>query len=338
MPIYDKVKAKDIIVAIGVLVVFAIALVVVLNFYASESEKRSAVISDLGDKDPNHIEVDVKLVSIDPNIGDVTARLEFVPKGHFSKDDGLTLERDLKLFVNSATGKRELDFQKGKRMNPTEVVINMYDGLVTDYPFDHHRAFLELYLLPANGEEGKDKEKPIEAGAAKPAEAGATPTPKGVEPAEKKDEAKPKKTEAAAPAEDDVPIGVDFLGSIHGFRIDAAKSHESTDDYVGIDMTISRASTVKFFAIFIILMMWGLTIAVIFLTLSVVTRGRKVEIGMFSFLAALLFAFAAVRNSQPGAPPIGTFSDFISFFWAEVIIALCLVAVVFTWLLRPTAK
>jgi hypothetical protein len=36
----------------------------------------------------------------------------------------------------------------------------------------------------------------------------------------------------------------------------------------------------------------------------------------------LLFAFAIVRNAQPGTPPIGTYSDFISFFWAEVIIAL----------------
>ena len=331
-------KPKDIIVAIGVLVVFAIALVVVLNIYASESGKSSAAISDLGEKDPNHIEVDVKLVSIDPNKGDLTARLEYVPKGHFGKDGGPTLERDLKLFVNSATGKQELDFQKGQRMNPTEVVINMYDGLVTDYPFDHHQAFLELYFLRANREAGKDKEKPIEAGAAKPAETAATPTREGAEPTEKKDEAEAKKTDVAAAAEDDVPIGVDFLGSIHGFRIDAAKSHESTDDYVGIEMTISRASTVKFFAIFIILMMWGLTIAVIFLTLSVVTRGRKVEIGMCSFLAALLFAFAAVRNSQPGAPPIGTFSDFISFFWSEVIIASCLVSLIFTWLLRPTAK
>jgi hypothetical protein len=47
------------------------------------------------------------------------------------------------------------------------------------------------------------------------------------------------------------------------------------------------------------------------------------------------FAFAAVRNAQPGTPPIGTYSDFISFFWAEVIIALCLIILVFTWLLRP---
>jgi hypothetical protein len=52
----------------------------------------------------------------------------------------------------------------------------------------------------------------------------------------------------------------------------------------------------------------------------------------------LLFAFAAVRNSQPGVPPIGTYSDFIAFFWAEVLIALCLLSIIFAWVLRPAAK
>jgi hypothetical protein len=325
----EKLKTKEIIIAVGVLVVFAVALVLVLNAYKSEGAQRSAVVSDLGDKDPNHIEVDVKLVTIDPNKGDVTARLEFVPRGHFTTDNGHTLARDLKLFVNSATGKQEHDFQKGKRMNPTEVVINMYDGLVTDYPFDRHSAFLELYFLEATKEPGKDK--PAVA-AAKPAEAGPTPTmevPPGEE--QKKPEAE-KKTEDA---DEEIAIGVDFFGSIPGFKIEAARAKESTEDYVGIDMNISRASTTMFFSLFVMLMMWGLTIVVIFLTLSVVVRGRKVEVGMFSFTAALLFAFATVRNAQPGAPPIGTFSDFISFFWAEVFIALCLVILVFTWLLRP---
>ena len=38
----EKVKARDIIVTIGVLVVFAVALVLVLNVYKNEGEKRSA--------------------------------------------------------------------------------------------------------------------------------------------------------------------------------------------------------------------------------------------------------------------------------------------------------
>src|ERR1700704_1813211 len=327
----EKVKAKDIIVTVAVLIVFVVALVIVLNAYKGEGDKRSAAVSDLGDKDPNHIEVDVKLVSIDPNKGDIVARLEFLPKGHFTTDEGSTLARDLKLFVNSATGKQELDFPKGKRMNPAEVVVNMFDGLVTDYPFDKHSAYLELYFMPGK-EAGKDKTAEA---APKPAEPAPTPKPEAPAAGEEQKKEEDKKTEAAKPDEDDIPIGVDFVGSIPGFKIDAAKAKESTRDYVGIDMTISRASTTKFFSFFVMAMMWGLTLGVLFLTLSVVLRGRKVELAMFSFTAALLFAFAAVRNAQPGTPPIGTYSDFISFFWAEVIIALCLIILVFTWLLRP---
>jgi hypothetical protein len=171
-------------------------------------------------------------------------------------------------------------------------------------------------------------------------EAAPSPTPKpeaATEEEPKKEDAE-KKPAAAAKEEqedDEIPIGVDFSGSISGFKINAVKAKESQDDLVGIDMTISRAATTKFFSLFVMVMMWGLTISVLLLTLSVVLRGRKVELAMFSFTAALLFAFATVRNAQPGTPPIGTYSDLISFFWTEVIIALCLVVLVVTWLQRP---
>jgi hypothetical protein len=330
----EKLKAKDIIITVVVVILFAVGLVLVLNIYKSEGEKRSASVSDLGEKDPNHIEVDVTLVSIDPNKGDIVARLEFLPKGNYTKDDG-TLARDVKLFVNGATGKQETDFPKGKKMNPMEVVVQMYDGLVTDYPFDKHKAYLEMYFVP-----GKPEKKSAEPGAAKPAEAAPAPTPKPEAAAEEepKKEDAAKKTEAAAKEEDEddeIPIGVDFAGSISGFKIEAAKAKESQNDLVGIDMTnFARLDDQVLFA-FRHGDDVGLTISVLLLTLSVVLRGRKVELAMFSFTAALLFAFATVRNAQPGTPPIGTYSDFISFFWAEVIIALCLVVLVFTWLLRP---
>ena len=213
-------------------------------------------------------------------------------------------------------------------MNPMEVVVNMFDGVVTDYPFDKHSAYLEMYFEP--GKEAP-KEKTADA-ATKPTPA---PTPAPTAGEDEKKEEGAKKPDAAKPDEDEIPIGVDFQGSIPGFKIQAAKAKESTADLVGIDMAISRAATTKFFSLFVMSMMWGLTLGVIFLTLSVVLRGRKVELAMFSFTAALLFAFAAVRNAQPGTPPIGTYSDFISFFWAEVIIALCLIILVFTWVLRP---
>ncbi|HVG35685.1 MAG TPA: DUF4436 family protein [Pyrinomonadaceae bacterium] len=345
MSISDKFRTKDLIIVGVVLALFAIAFIVVLNIYKREGEQRSAVISDSGERDPDHVEVFVKLLSVDPIKGDAVARLEFVPHGALVKgEDDDILTRDLKLYTNGATGKRELDFQKGKRMNPSEVVIEMYDGLATDYPFDQHSAMLEVYFT------SKEKAKPAQGAEDKPAAAtspqgeSAAPTPSespAPSPATSDGaQAAPKKDESAADdnGEESVAVAVDFYGSIPGFKINAAKNPESTEDYVALDMKISRSSTVVFFSMFITVLMWGVTIAVLVLTLSVLLRGRKIEIGMFSFLAALLFAFAAVRNSQPGVPPIGTYSDFIAFFWAEVIIALCLLSIIFTWLLRPTAK
>jgi hypothetical protein len=59
---------------------------------------------------------------------------------------------------------------------------------------------------------------------------------------------------------------------------------------------------------------------------------------MFSWLAALLFAMVPLRSAMPGAPPIGALSDVLAFFWAEMLIALSLVLIVFTWLRRPGAR
>lgn len=343
---------KEIIVGVALLVVFAVAMVLVLNVYKNEGEKRSAAISEEGEKDPNHVEVFVKLLAVDPAKGDVSARLEFIPHGSYDKEETGILTRPLKLYVNSATGKQEHEFPKDKRMNPVDVTLSMYDGLVTDYPFDNHKAFLEMYFeeAPAKPASGADKGagSPSSSSAstppANPSEAttaAASPTPAAAAASSSAGEggaSTDKTTAAKAEENEDVPLAVDFYGSIPGMKIAATKTRESTDDYVGIDMVISRSSTVIFFSLFISFLMWGAAIAVLLLVLSILLRGRKIEVGMFSFLSALLFAMVAVRNSQPGVPPIGAFSDFISFFWAEVILALCLMTILFTWLLRPTAK
>jgi hypothetical protein len=338
---------KEIIVGVALIVIFVVAMIVVLNIYKNEGEKRSATISEEGEKDPNHIEVFVKLLGVDPTKGDVTARLEFAPHGSYDKEETGLLVRPLKLFVNSATGKQEHEFPKDKRMNPVDVTISMYDGLVTDYPFDRHKAFLELYFTDAPAKPasaGADKASAASSSAATPsatpaeAAAGAAVTPTPAAAAAAQDTTAPATKDADKADDEDVSVAVDFYGSIPGMKIAAAKTKESTDDYVGIDMDISRSSTIIFFSLFISFLMWGAAIAVLLLVLSILLRGRKIEVGMFSFLSALLFAMVAVRNSQPGVPPVGTFSDFTSFFWAEVILALCLMTILITWLLRPTAK
>ncbi|MDE3089868.1 MAG: DUF4436 family protein [Chloroflexota bacterium] len=107
---------------------------------------------------------------------------------------------------------------------------------------------------------------------------------------------------------------------------------------VGYEVLIQRSGTVIAFAVFIMALKWLLALSALFVALSVAVRGRKVELAMFSWLAALLFALPPLRNAMPGVPPLGSFNDFASFFWAEGIVALSLIIIVFTWLKRASAK
>jgi hypothetical protein len=285
---------KPLIVAVIVLLAFAAAYVFALTKYKSEAENRAAFLEpDTQKAGENRIDVVGRIVTADVMKGDVAVRLEFKPHGSFLAADGATLARDLELFVSSATGKNIHEFKKGKRMNPVEAIVEIYEGEPMDYPFDTHTAELAFFFEPA---------------AAKGGETG---------------------------GDESIPVAVQLGGSVAGLRIDTDYDKENNKpDHAVIDISIQRATTAMFFSVFIMIAMWALTCGVVFLVYRVFAGHRKIEISMFSFLGALLFAFPALRNSQPGTPPIGTLSDFIAFFWAEVIIALSLLTVVICWLVR----
>ena len=70
------------------------------------------------------------------------------------------------------------------------------------------------------------------------------------------------------------------------------------------------------------------------LLFTILVYGRKIEIAMFTFSSAMIFAFPAFRNMMPLAPPIGAFPDYIAFFWAEAAAAITLIVLMLTWIVR----
>ena len=324
MSIFGKFSVKNIGTNLLMILVFAFSMAIVANAFQTETPKPAENASTSNQKD--HIEVSAKILSIDAIKGDVTARLEFFPEGKFIKEDG-TLTRTIKLDINSSNGKQEITFEKGKRMPPTEALLNMYSitdtGSVYDYPFDKHQADLTFFFTikpdkPADKPKTEHKDEAAKSNEEKPAA----------------------ETHTAVSEEEDfveVPITLTFVPQLAGYKIESAKTKESDDTYLDIEMKISRSSTVVVFSTLVMIVMWAMALAVLFMCIAVVS-GRKVELAMFSFIAALIFAFATVRNSQPGVPPIGTTSDFLSFFWAEIILALSLLIILIMWLVRPAAK
>lgn len=313
----DKISAREVIVGVIVLAIIGGAMWYTLGLFLAESGAKVIDISQAGDSASSHVDTHVKLMSIDPVKGDASARFEFEPSENLTAEDG-SLKQDLKLYVNSANGKQEMDFPKGKLMTPIEAVFNMHDGQATEYPFDKYVSDIDIYISKPPK---KDEAKKNEAVAAKPVDS-------------EEHAAEPKKEEADE--DDDMAISVDFSGSIPGYKIDATKAKYSEVDFVGVETHIERSGTVKFVSIFVSVVTWLLTIGVLFLVISLLFRGRKIEVSMFSFMGAMLFGFYAIRNSQPNVPPIGVYSDFLSYIWCEIIIGACLIVGVIAWVLRPS--
>ncbi len=109
---------------------------------------------------------------------------------------------------------------------------------------------------------------------------------------------------------------------------------ENSSIFIYIDVSATRSIPVKFFALVIIVIMWVLSIMALLLALKVMKSGKLPEVGMLSWTAVMLFAFPAIRNAQPGVPPVGTASDFLSFFWTEIIVVVALVIIGSCWLKR----
>ncbi|MEQ1604297.1 MAG: DUF4436 family protein [Pyrinomonadaceae bacterium] len=316
----DRFSIKEAVAVVVILAIIGGAIYFTLGQIASEGVDKTIEISNLGDAEADHVQAIVKVTAIDPIKGDFTARIDLEPSGTLVNADG-TLKQDLRVFIDSANGKRETDFAKGKRLAPVEGVFNLYGGNATDYPFDKYEADTQIYIV---------KSKPAEKKKIEPAPA-AEPNADGEKPADAV-----KKEADEEEDSNEIALSVDFEASISGYTFTAAKSKDTDEGWVNIESRVERSGIVKLFSIFVSTLMWILSIGVLFLMMSVILRGRKVELAMFSFMATLLFAFYAVRNSQPNVPPIGVFMDFASFFWVEMIVATCLVVGLVTWLFRAS--
>lgn len=286
-------KRRVIEVAVAFLILFAIvaAYLPVLNFYRGESARKDAELVVGNEKNPDHVAAYARVLSVDPLKGDMVIRLEFKPKGTFVSNDGFTAIDDVTLWVEAAAGNQERAFQKGKPMSPTDVMVSLYDGLVTDYPFDAYQADLSLFLfVPGKGEQK---------------------------------------------APEIVPVVTYLYANLHGYDIGATVDTEGSAIGTFVTMKIARSATTMFFAIFIMVAQWVLALGVLAWALSVLIRGRRIEATLFGWVGAMLFAFPALRSAVPGAPPIGSLTDYLAFFWAEAIVMVSLVMLVYSYLSRP---
>ncbi|MFD9797130.1 DUF4436 family protein [Streptomyces sp. NPDC059070] len=123
-----------------------------------------------------------------------------------------------------------------------------------------------------------------------------------------------------------VPVRMTLSNRDALFALGVDASEDSGTAAFSVDAVRSTSSLV--FVLFMMAAMWALTGAVLMGGWYLVRRRKGLTWPALGWMAATLFALAAFRNTAPGAPPIGSLLDYLAFFWAETLIAFCVIVVV----------
>jgi Domain of unknown function (DUF4436) len=294
-----------------ILLVFLVSVYcAVLLRSLNEGTRRSLRLrDDTGAAD--HIVISVLVTAVNPATQELTAQISLRPQGALAQDD-VTPAVDLKLLTNNVRSQEEFDFPKGRRMNRIEAVFPL-NGDLNRYPFDHYETTLWILMTtPARNKQ------PLTSNIPESAEDQALQRAVGAN------------TLQQSTA---IPLTITLAASTPGLKFDGNVSREGSLKVTGIGLKIRRADNVMAVSILLMTLMSGLAWSLFAMALKA-TSGPRVNLVPLSISIALIFGLPALRNVQPGVPPVGAFGDYVSFIWAEIIVGVSAVIIIWTWLLR----
>ena len=297
-----------------IFLVMVISLVGVLR-NVHESKRRSLNLKEVliaGER----LDITIRVVAIDLTNLEMTARVSFRLDGDLAKDP-VTPAVGLKLFLNEIRGPQEIEFPAGQRVNPIEAVFPL-DGNVNMYPFDHYGT--SIWMMVTKGARFSKPSQPT-TGEAGNKETSIEETVSG--------------SFVAVPQErETVPIVSSISASVPGLKFEGQSVERPRRGLEGFNLVVRRADNVIVVSILIMALMISLAMSVLLMSLHALGSGERIELMPLSLCVTLLFGLPALRNAQPAVPPLGVLGDYFSFVWAEQIVAVSAIMLIWTWLLR----
>jgi Domain of unknown function (DUF4436) len=281
---------------------------------ANESQRRSLLLEEAPTAG-NQVDVSFQVVSFDSASSEMTTRLSFRLNGDLAKDP-VTPSVDLRFFVNEIRGPQEIEFPRGQRINPV-IAVFAVDGNVNHYPFDRYGSSIRIMVT-----------KPTGVRRVRVPEVQVTPnTPLTDESAGDFVAATPEEGEP-------LPISSSIIASIPGVKFQGKRVNRDDRGVEGFNMVIRRADNVIAFSVVIMTLMMSLAVSVLLMCLSALASNDKLELLPLTLCVSLLFGLPALRNTQPAVPPLGVFGDYVAFIWAETIVAVSAVMMIWNWMIR----
>lgn len=279
----------------------------------NESSRRSLQLRDDTDA-ADHVAIFVLITAVNPATQELTAQISFRPQGTLAEDE-VTPAVDLRLLTNNVKGQQEFLFPKGIRMNriETEVPLN---GELNRYPLDRYETTLWIFMTtPSRKKQSKSLDIPEVEGRELQGDELAVGT---------------NALQQSIP----VPLKISLSASTPGLKFEGNISREGSLKITGIGLKIRRADNAIAVSILVMMLMSALALSLLAMVLRATTSGPRVDLVPLSLTISLIFGLPALRNVQPGVPPVGAFGDYVAFIWAEIIVGLSAIIIIWAWLLR----
>jgi hypothetical protein len=287
-----------------------------LVYAYSERERRSLHLQE-NVRDNDQVHLMVRIVEANPTASEITARLSFRLSGKIAKD-AVTPVADVRVILNSARGPQYFDFPKGRRIYPVFAVFSL-DGNVNCYPIDRHHADLWIIMTTPT----RAPQSPIRSSDA---------TKRPNIPTELSGQLELGTAELQS--SEQVPLSLDLSASIPGFKFSGTILETQAREIDHIELIVRRTNSVIAFSSLSMLLMMALAISVLLMAVRATAKDRELDLLPLSLSITLIFGLPALRNAQPGVPPLGAISDYISFIWAENTVAVSAIVIMGTWLIR----
>jgi len=300
-----------------ILLILAVYSLVVLRGL-TESTRRSLLLRDETEA-ADRVYISIVTTNANPATHELTAQVSFRLAGKIAKDE-VTPAVDLHLLINNFRGEQEFDFPKDKRMNRIEVVFPL-NGDLNKYPLDSYDTTVRLLMTtPARNERPESPSVPanITQHTHPTDELAVSPT--------------------ALLQNAPVALSISLTASVPGIRFTGNVSRGSSQEPTGIELHLTRANSVIAVSLIVVLMMTALSMSLLAMAIRAITTVERTDLLPLSVSISLIFGLPALRNIQPGVPPVGALVDYVTFIWAELMVAASAVIIVWTWLLRTRPK
>ena len=335
---------------LGVVIIYF----VVVWLGMTEESRRSLTITKNSATSDDYVVVNVKVTSVDEVQGLLHERIRLIPKGRFAIDRS-TPAVDLKMLINSVSGKQTVMYPKGERISPVDFT-SVLSGNLNRYPFDRYNSDIDILVTaprppPPPAPPARPTPPVRTAPPAGPAPSASSTPPAGPAPSAPKAVPVPDEDANEEPDVDPITtalvVGVsdvhkselasikeNFVASITGVKFYGQVTEEDTYKMTRTSIEMRRANNVIIVSIIVMVVMFVLAISIMVMALRVLASPDAMNLLPLSLCVTLIFGLPALRNTQPGVPGIGALCDYLSFIWAEFIVAISAIGLVWAWIIR----